>query len=91
MGGEWGIRALKDSPALKDLNFRRMCRLINAFGRVRRGILQEKNLKQNTFEAGICMKTNKSMTKCPEKTGHLCLRFGHFRLTNASFAEIYGF
>jgi hypothetical protein len=59
MGGEWGIRVLKDSPAMKDLDFRRMCRLINAFGKVRRGKLQENNLKLNTFEAGICMKTNK--------------------------------
>jgi hypothetical protein len=88
VGGEWGIRALKDSPAMKDFNFRRMCRLINAFGKVRRGILQEKDFEKNTFEAGICLKTNKSMTICPEKIGHLCLRFGHFRLTDTNFAEI---
>jgi hypothetical protein len=29
---------------MKDLDFRRMCRLINAFGNVRRGILQKKML-----------------------------------------------
>ena len=46
MSGEWGIRALKGSFPMKDLDFRRMCRLINAFGKVRRGILQEKLLKQ---------------------------------------------
>jgi hypothetical protein len=45
MGGEWGIRALKDSPAMKDFDFRRMCRLINAFGKVRRGKLQEIDFK----------------------------------------------
>jgi hypothetical protein len=45
MGGEWEIRALKDSPAMKDSGFRRMCRLINAFGKVRRGELQEKDFK----------------------------------------------
>jgi hypothetical protein len=33
MGGEWGIRVRKDSTAKKDLDFRRMCRLINAFGK----------------------------------------------------------
>jgi hypothetical protein len=75
---------------MKDLNFRRMCRLINAFGKVRRGTLQEKNLNKNTLEAGIYMKTNKSRTKCPEKIGHLCLRFGHFCLTDTNFAEIRG-
>ena len=31
---------------MKDLDFRRMCRLINAFGKVRRGTLQEKILKK---------------------------------------------
>ena len=30
------------------------------------------------------------MTKCPEKVGHLCLRFGHLRLTDTNFAEIWG-
>ena len=34
------------------------------------------------------MKTNKTMTKCPEKVGHFCLSFGHFRLTDTNFAEI---
>ncbi len=37
------------------------------------------------------MKTNKRRTQCPEKIGHLCLRFGHFCLTEASFAENYCF
>jgi hypothetical protein len=46
MGGEWGIRVLKDLLAMKDLDFRRMCRLINAFGRVREGILQKKMLEK---------------------------------------------
>jgi hypothetical protein len=32
----------------------------------------------------MCMKTNKSMTKCLEKVGHFCLSFGHFRLTRSS-------
>jgi hypothetical protein len=45
MGGEWGIRALKGSFPMKDLDFRRMCRLINAFGKVRRGKLHEKDFK----------------------------------------------
>jgi hypothetical protein len=36
------------------------------------------------------VKTNKSMTKCPGKIGHLCIRFGHFRLTDTNFAEIRG-
>jgi len=81
---------LKDSPAMKDFGFRRMCRLINAFGKVRRGTLQEIYFKRNTFEAGICMKINKSMTKCPETIGHLCIRFGHFRLTDTNFSGTRG-
>jgi hypothetical protein len=52
------------------------------------GNTAKKDVNKNAFEAGICMKTNKSMTKCLEKIGHLCLRFGHFRLTDANFAEI---
>jgi hypothetical protein len=31
---------------------------------------------------------NKYLTKCPAKIGHLCLRFGHFRLSETNFAEI---
>jgi hypothetical protein len=54
------------------------------------GILRKENLKIITFEAGMCMKTNKTMTKCPEKSGYFCLSFGHFRLTNTNFAEIRG-
>ena len=36
------------------------------------------------------MKTNKTKTICPDKIRHLCLRFGHFRLTDTNFAEIRG-
>ena len=85
-GRGWGIRVLKGSTAKKDLDFRRMCRLINAFG----GNTAKKNLKIFTFKAGMCMKTNKTMTKCPKKVGRFCLSFGHFRLTNTNFAEIRG-
>jgi len=66
MGGEWGIRALKDSPARKDFNFRRMCCLINAFGRFGRESCK-KDVTKNTFEAVMCMKTNKYKTKCLEQ------------------------
>jgi hypothetical protein len=31
---------------MKDIDFRRMCRLINALGKVRRGTLQKKMLKK---------------------------------------------
>src|SRR5208283_4697493 len=51
------------------------------------GILRKKILKIYTFEAGMCMKTNKIMTKCPKKVGHFCLSFGHFRLTDTNSAE----
>ena|SRR5271157_2543577 len=74
---------------IKNLDFRRMWPLINAFGKVRQGI-QGENLKIFTFEAGMCMKTNKTMTKCPKKIGHFCLSFGHFRRTDTNFAEIRG-
>jgi hypothetical protein len=46
MGGERGIRALKDSNAMKDLDFRRMCRFISSFGKTWEGILQKKMLKK---------------------------------------------
>jgi hypothetical protein len=69
--------------------FRWLCRLISAFVKVWQGIL-ERNLKIFTFEAGMCMKTNKVMTKFPKKVGHLLLSFGHFRLTDTNFAEIWG-
>ncbi len=48
------------------------------------------DLKINTFEAGMCMKTNKIMTKCPKKVGHFRLSIGHFGLTDTNFAEIRG-
>jgi len=50
---------------------------------------KQKN-KKSTFKAGMCMKTNKTRTKCPEKIRHFCLSFGHFRLTDLNFAEIRG-
>jgi hypothetical protein len=65
MGGEWGIRALKGSFSMKDLDFCRMCRLINAFGNIWRGS-RKKDVRKKTFEAGMCMKTNNSPTHCPE-------------------------
>jgi hypothetical protein len=37
------------------------------------------------------MKTIEKMTLCPNKIGHLRLRFGHLRQTGANFAEICGF
>src|SRR5271166_5886625 len=67
-----------------------MCRLINAFGNVRKGILEKEILKIYTFKAGMCMKTNKNMTKCPKSNGHFRLSFGHFRQTDTNFAEIRG-
>jgi hypothetical protein len=45
-----------------------------------------KKIKKNTFKAGMCLKTNKSWTNCQKTFGHLCLRFGHLRLTNTNFA-----
>ena len=53
---------------MKDFDFRRMYRLINAFGKVQRGKLQEKDVNKNMSEASICMKTNKSLTDFPEKS-----------------------
>ncbi len=32
------------------------------------GNTAKKDVKKSTFEAGMCMKTNKSRTKCPEKS-----------------------
>jgi len=46
MGGGWGISALRVLFAMKDSGFRRMCRLISAFGKVREGILQKKDVKK---------------------------------------------
>jgi hypothetical protein len=43
VGGGWEIRVLKDSPETKDL---RMWRLINAFGKVRQGILENRKIKK---------------------------------------------
>jgi len=47
-------------------------------------------LKIFTFKAGMCMKTNKTMTKCPKRNGRFRLSFGHFRQTDTNFAEIRG-
>jgi hypothetical protein len=46
-----------------------------------------KKIKKCTNEAGMYMKTHESLTLSPEKVGHLCLRFGHLRLTDTDFAE----
>ena len=50
----------------------------------------KKDFKIYTFEASMCMKTNKSWTKCPKRFGHLRLSFGHFGITDTNFAEIRG-
>jgi len=65
VGGEWGIRVLKRSFPVKDLKFRRMCRLIKAFGNIWRGSCK-KDVRKKTFEAGMCMKINDNTTHCPE-------------------------
>ena len=64
VGGEWGIRVLKGSFPVKDLDFRRMCRLINAFCNIWRGSCK-KDVRKKTFEAGMCMKTNNSYDTLP--------------------------
>jgi hypothetical protein len=48
------------------------------------------NLKIFTFKAGMCMKTNKTMTKCPKRNGRFRLSFGHFRQTDTNSAEFRG-
>ena len=55
------------------------------------GNTAKQKYKKSTFKAGMCMKTNKTRTKCPEKIRHFCLSFGHFRLTDTNFAEKCGF
>ncbi len=45
---------------------------------------------KTTNEAGMCMKTKKRRTMCPERVGHLCTRFAHFIQTEPYFAEISG-
>jgi hypothetical protein len=72
---------------MDDSYLRWKCRLFNAFGMVRQGILQEIEIKINTFKAGMSMKTNNSLTKCPKKVGHFCITFGHFRRSDTNFAE----
>jgi hypothetical protein len=44
------------------------------------GDTTKKDFKKYTFKAGMCMKTNKTRTKCPKKVGHL-------RQTDTRFAE----
>jgi hypothetical protein len=56
MGGEWGIRALKDSTAMKDSAFTGCAALSMLWGRSGGGHCKKKILNKNTFEAGICMK-----------------------------------
>ncbi len=46
--------------------------------RPRRGQIREtleKKMFKNTFEAGMCMKTNGHKTQCPKRKGHLYLKF----------------
>ena len=43
------------------------------------------------FEAGMCMKTNKTTTICPEKNRHFCITKRHFMQRHTYFAEIGGF
>ena len=50
------------------------------------GGLEKKEIKKNTFKAGMYVKTNRIMTKCPEKFRHLRLSFGHFRQSDVNFA-----
>jgi hypothetical protein len=38
----------------------------------------------------MCMKTNKTTTKCPKRNGHFRLSFGHFRQTDTNFTEFRG-
>jgi hypothetical protein len=47
------------------------------------GETAKKDLRKYTFKAGMCMKTNKTTTKCPKRNGH-------FRLADTNFAEICG-
>ena len=53
----------------------------------KRGGGEPRKRKIFTIKAGMCMKTKETKTKCLKKVGHLCLRFGHFCLTDTSFAE----
>ena len=78
-----GIRTLMVWPAADVAPYQ-------CFRRSPSGKTAKTEIKISTFEAGMCMKTNKSRTKCPEKFGHLRLSFGHFRLTDTNFTEIRG-
>jgi len=51
---------------MKDLDFRRMFRLINAFGNVRKGILQKKML-ENDVRSGNVYENKGSIDKMPGK------------------------
>jgi hypothetical protein len=64
--GGWGIGVREDSTAMKDLDFRRMFRLINAFGNVRKGILQKKML-ENDVRSGNVYENKGSIDKMPGK------------------------
>jgi hypothetical protein len=45
---------------IEDSELRRMWRLINAFEKVRQGVLQKKEIKNKSIKAAICMKTKES-------------------------------
>jgi len=77
--------------SMEDSYLRRMWRLINALEKVRQGVLQKKEIKKDAIKAAMYMKTNKTLTKCPAKVGHLRLRFGHLRLTDTNFSGKSGF
>jgi hypothetical protein len=47
---------------IEDSELRRMWRLINAFEKVRQGVLQKKEIKNKTIKAAMYMKTNKYRT-----------------------------
>ena len=61
-------------------------RLINALGKVRQGALEKKMLN-NTFEAGMCMKTKDRKTQCPNRNRLIVPRFRHLRRIERYFAE----
>jgi hypothetical protein len=88
MSGEWGVRARKLATCHEKL---RLSPDALAYQWLREGpagnIRKQKN-KKYTFKAGMYMKTKDSLTNCPKKVGHLCIRFGHFCPTDTHFAEI---
>ena len=75
---------------LEDSNFRRLWRLINALGKVRQGHWRKKMLN-DTFEAGMCMKTKDRKTQCPNRNRLIVPRFRHLSRIERYFAENCGF